>query len=1771
MKRIRPLLKTASYGMLILFVNQIMFPMYSYAITGHSSMPEYSSFEPVSTTNMVNEFDGSFTYNLPLLNVPNGYPVNLSYHSNSVNNEALSSWVGLGWNINPGVINRNKKGFPDEYDGAKVTYYNRMPANWTIGAKLGVNIDIFAKETSKGESSGLIGANISQTISFNNYNGLGTSLSFGASDFAGVANINASFSNGKYNGATYSINPMNALNAFSAKDRPLSEEDAKGKSEIDKLLLTEKQKEKDTETMNKGKESALSFFNPSFGPSFRPIPVSVSESMGVMTSIKLDVGAAFAPVPIKGQWSATGTFSMQKNKYEVKEETVYGYLNTEKAQDDPKGLMDYTMEMESHLEKNDEVLGYPLANADNYSLSGEAFGGSFEAVRGDFGYFRPNEIRSEDIGVDFGAGFSVPLNFIPGLANLEFGYGGSIASNYHQTDIGEWEEFMGVDQSFKSESSFEESQEKVFYLFAGDLAGYFDLTERHDVFNDAPYSPTLTGNVSANDNSYGGFRMVNFRSDGKHKQRSTHIVTHTNEDFSKLGKRSSPYRTYEKGLEYYNGSSYEDYDYGDYPAGGIAEIVTTNKDGLIYVYGLPVYERNEQNIQYGLESSDYSGSPNVIFSEDGLIAMLDKSQFSDSGAKRKVGQKDGNMYATTYLLTQILTPDYIDRTGDGPSEDDFGSYTQFKYERVHGGDGSDAWYGHRSPYIGVSLSSGSLSTNRDDMGSFGYGEKEVYLLHEVHSKTHVAKFKKSSRSDGQSVGLPNGSSAEAIAEWDGSTGTRKSLKKLDEIELYAKQSDDGSLSEELSSVHFKYDYTLANGLPNNSSSSGKLTLKKVWVEHGGISKNRIQPYEFVYEYPNITSYPISAQYPSSDQVGRNINDFDHGDIPVGIQHPNYMSVNTDGWGQYCNYDEDKSDLNYASKNLKRFFPFNNQDPDYSKFDPAAYLLKQIKLPSGGEIHVQYEQHEYAYVQNRNAMVMVPLHSDTDVEETNNKLYYIDIEKIGLSTPNTKSEREALAKKLFEPMIEGDRMYFKFLYALIGDTPDSKRNHTDYIEGFSVISSYGFKDGYFFFSFDERNPNTSSPEFDNPVNNPGKTSKREIPRKVCKDFYKSQRRLLVDGGQNVVGLTSAVDGGSEKGMAKSFLGILESAASGVVEKCKYMDPEMSYVRLNLPLGTGDYRKPGKKAGGARVKRLLMYEDGGMLSDPATVYGTEYLYTLDDNGQGISSGVATNESGSIKMENPWVHPIDKSDISLGESILGSSYLYKHMGPIGFGFMPGPSIGYSKVTSRSIHPGKTGTGKTVKEFYTAKDYPCFMENPSVDAPPPNYGRTPQLTASLGVPGFSVTNEEFSATQGIVVHLNDMHGKPKMTRVLSNDGKSLVSSTEYKYMHYEKRGDDQSKTVQLMGDNMAIKTARLGDLGRKVSVHGYSKSIVDENVSVRATLDTDGPGGIAYPGIPIPIPGILAKLADLSSPVKASYTRTKYNTASVSKVVEHTSIPTEVITVNDGIRTHTVNRVYDDYTGDAVVTTYKDDFKEGVYLDQKFKAMWNYKGMRSKYQNEGLVIEPSLWGLSSITGNTSAGLSTITFNATSSSNFCGLEESFQVGDFLEINDKACLYHVTDVDALNNKLVVQRSMHSTSTLPSNISRIEILRSGYTNQMNTMMGQTVFFSPEGVPNYYSTPSGISYGTNQFINDLNQATTNLSSTPSQPIVLYGPYTEVDLSSFSVINCEGMSIRNVKVDVIIDQTSSPIKTSFSIVSYEYSCDGKSYTLYHCGEGGLGYPSN
>ncbi|MCG8577703.1 MAG: hypothetical protein MI810_22670, partial [Flavobacteriales bacterium] len=163
---------------------EFVWPTAAMALTTGPSQPEVQSFEPVETTDMVNLFTGDFTYNIPLMNVPGpngGYPINLAYHA-GITMDQEASWVGLGWNINAGAINRQVRGVPDDFDGDKIVETQDIKDNFTVGLSVSPCVEIFGADGCTGGDGGAL--LLSHTYYYNNFKGIGytldPSISFGS-------------------------------------------------------------------------------------------------------------------------------------------------------------------------------------------------------------------------------------------------------------------------------------------------------------------------------------------------------------------------------------------------------------------------------------------------------------------------------------------------------------------------------------------------------------------------------------------------------------------------------------------------------------------------------------------------------------------------------------------------------------------------------------------------------------------------------------------------------------------------------------------------------------------------------------------------------------------------------------------------------------------------------------------------------------------------------------------------------------------------------------------------------------------------------------------------------------------------------------------------------------------------------------------------------------------------------------------------------------------------------------------------------------------------------------------------------------------------------------------------------------------------------------------------------------------------------------------------------------------------------------------------------
>lgn len=168
------------------------------AIAQGPNAPEAAAFEPVDATDMVNLLTGDFTYVLPILNVPSpegGYPIALSYHA-GIAMDQEASWVGLGWSLNPGAINRGVNGYPDDWKNGD------LQENFFDVGGTETETTITTSYTSIGGAW-----SVANSYSYNSNKGFGGSVSFGygymdsAGGYVGVGGSLGVSPGGQFNGS----------------------------------------------------------------------------------------------------------------------------------------------------------------------------------------------------------------------------------------------------------------------------------------------------------------------------------------------------------------------------------------------------------------------------------------------------------------------------------------------------------------------------------------------------------------------------------------------------------------------------------------------------------------------------------------------------------------------------------------------------------------------------------------------------------------------------------------------------------------------------------------------------------------------------------------------------------------------------------------------------------------------------------------------------------------------------------------------------------------------------------------------------------------------------------------------------------------------------------------------------------------------------------------------------------------------------------------------------------------------------------------------------------------------------------------------------------------------------------------------------------------------------------------------------------------------------------------------------------------------------------
>jgi hypothetical protein len=1484
--------KPTAMILLMAFLSQILTPTVSYALTGGPSQPEVQSFEPVGTSEMVDLFSGDFNYNIPLLDV-DGYPLNIAYHS-GITMDQEASWVGLGWNLNPGVVNRNLRGVPDDFKGDEIVKSLRHKDNFTLGLNYTSGLEAFGLRKVKdavygtsflmGKGNWNLGMNMG--IYYNNYKGIGFDFGISPSFNSSLKGIptpyGISMSNNSQSGAT--LQPHASFGA------------ALG-SQWGNIGFNLNSKD-GLRSMNFGCASISSFNSPAYIP--------------------------YISMPMK---SFSGEFSLKMGP-EIfgahKSKTIGGYFHNQSLIDDKvsvnafgsqylheshsdKDMLDYSREKDGQFSKESPVLAVPILANDFYNYSGQGLGGTFKAFRGGVTVINDPESRVEP-------GYGGKLGFEIGGSGLAK-YGMDITFNYFKSSSSPWKnsngkkitEFAGlenkgnttdqplfepyyfktlgektlIDQTFAPIASNENN-----FLFlpgkgrsgVGKIWDSYNSTGRDFGVFDVDYNGTLNREKRENRNTLIQVLKVDERDFCIEKR-----IYYYKQEGSKLAKDSI-----ERNAGYRKGNHN-------------SELTVVRQDGSKYVYGIAAYNTSQKEIDFtnALDMKSYN-SPNK-FCSTGEV-QYDPSFNDFQGVDRHKEIIETPAYAHSYLLTNVLGSDYYDIDGNGPSENDFGTYTKINYSLKNSN------YKWRVPYTynRANFDQGLRTDKFDDRANIIYGTKELWHVHSIEGKNHIAYFYTSPRLDGHGV----------LGEQGGFNHNADSYK-LDSIILFAKTAP----TTPIKTVVFKYDYYLCPKVPNNrmtdsipnSANTGKLTLRGIYFKYGSSNKGRFNSYKFAYN-----------------------------DGEASLNAP-YHLKGYDAWGNYKpaiqKYGEGSSSIdtcNPTKYNLSKDFPYVEQTKINADKNTAQWNLSKITLPSGGTVNIEYESDDYAYVQNKQAMQMYRIQG-FGYDSINDPVDFL------YEDGGKRNHNYLFVDVPSEAKVEDIKRDFPNIQYNVLASVDGSSENAEYIRGYADVVDVGEKSvnggtKTIWIKLKEVKLNDNGNKNINPIAGAAFNFLRlNLPQIVNpeSDNIKGSQDNVLNLARTLVGvigkMVEMLKGQDTKLANKGFCSMVFSA--------------QSWVRLSNFTGY-------KFGGGSRVKRIISGDNWGDMEGSGlgyrnNKYTQEFTYTVKDgqNGDGsdkiISSGVASWEPPPAGDENPF-RQLDNRYQNKKAFVPNPEYFTEW--PQGESYAPSAMVGYSIVTVKNTNGAfasseftRNGTGKVVNEFYTARDYPTIFDKTQVQI---DAGRNSFIWTLL----FVSSEKSTSMAQNFVVELNDMHGKPKsvmkfsQAEINSTDPSHAYSGTRYEYFDKAYLNSRRLKNeVNVVEKDGKIKT---GVIGQESEIVVDTRQFNSKSFSGGIELNLD----VFMAGItPVPV---------LSGIPNLTMEDTWFQSGVSVKVINKYGIIKRISTFENGAKLNAENTVFDALTGEVVVSKVQNEF-EDYHYNSTYPAHWVYEGMGPASINQGAILK--------------------------------------------------------------------------------------------------------------------------------------------------------------------------------------------------------------------------
>ena len=1671
--------------------------------------------DPGASGANVDKATGAFSFSMPLMTLPGaageGYPMVLGYAPPSPDEPA--SWVGYGWSLGPGAVNRSVNGIPDDFNGIDITNISKTPVHHRLTLTPIGGLELFSSSAASFSLA---------SISYDSQRGIMPAVNASVNAFGAGISYMQSGGEGQFSA---SFSPLKAAMSIAAlaknsnsspeslpQDAPPKANDQEQADQHNTMTGREVLKE-----MAKRIASNKIYWSP------KTMAMPTYQNGVRSQHYTGNVSGQFAPFADMGFESG---FSLNYDRtvtQAVDSVTAYGYLHSDEVQPTDgatSAAMDFFEERPHTLDEYDTFLPLPVQMPDHFSVSAGTLSGQFRAHFTQPGTYFPKQVdyrsASFNAGVELGAGVGpVSINSIVGVS------GGLALSN---VDVLQWPASLRGGDAFQ----FEGHDNTPFFAFKGDIGLHRMLASEGQVPRAEPAVDfsEVTGRKAfgldaANLHELALDRFDYDRTEAQfwRPRLNKTIRCNTAHQMAQYA-ASVPFYQFDK-RDFSNLV-----DYSSLEEDAITEFEIVDEAGMRYTFGLPVFERKKLQLSFSVgdlgqnqplgEEIIFVDGPSVNDIYGGLSPKDWNDVFADWDNVH--GKYIEQPVATSWLLTSITSPDYVDIQGDGCTEDDLGSWVVFHYQRLLGTDdktASGGWFQFRDPVSGSRYSQGSEADSRDNMASFSCGQKEVYALEEIETRTHRARFITSPRADGASID-------DLDAAFTADSWSQQGLHRLDTIQLFAKDQSGSATDALQQTIAFQYDYgswpaddANQGGLSSGGAPGqygGKLTLTGVTTSTYGVQEDA-RTAEFAYTYPEYQTGSLDVlPWMDDDHLQSKYADLfaEYADLE---ETPLYRHNVSNAWGVAR---EDTAD--YWSRHHAWYRPHAGGS---SNSDPAAYCLKQVVMPSGVRILPQYERSEYRHVQDMAAEVMVPLSADSPDEHDR---FFVDPQYLTQSLGWDMTPSEILAQ--LQDQLIGERTYLKPLYYMPATTgspaePGPGQPGWNYFPGFIRVTDVNLVNGLLEFQVET-------------------TGNYDLPQTTCREFCRKYPRLLTEdldiAGFDEEELLSAASTVLDKA-------IQFGASQGPTDllNCNFFDPTESYIRLPL---LGGNSKPG---GRPRIKRLLVHDPGILYTTGAgttaregeLLTGTEYHYEAWDNDleQWVSSGVAANEPKSMYEECALFEPLFKTQQLVPFKFLAGKDAETQSGPVGESFLPGPSVTYEQVTTRSIHDDVGGEGEIMTRFYSHRTHPLQVQVTNPYASKLKKVKPSPILSVLN----PVTNKALWYSQGFRITTNDMAGRIAETVHYSaerdqNGTRIPVARTQYDY--------------RLPGEPVALMNGVLTGsdslaLGAFDEAYTFGRFI--RNHRWNAAIEHDIDGSFSFFGAAFVIPSIWPSGAIL---------REVQGTHATVLQSHRPAMIRSITTEKSGMKTTVQNVAFDRTTGKPVLTATSDGFSDMEYnrsegatldivtsasrkLDLAVSGIPAYPEEGRASRNDRLTLLAGEGLLSPIeevncryavfaTGNQTQAVPYLEFCPDKGEDLCGIlgeDGLFYPGDWLKISGinnqgfQSGFFHVTDVSG--NLVYLEVSPQMPAAVPLYGAKIEVLSSGRSNMLGVNYAELTAY--DEALNAVKVPNPAAEPFRELVDWLNQnaiptPTANQSSITTNLIGQQGSWNDVTLKE---AGCQAMN--------------------------------------------------